>query len=181
MLIKKPRRGYFIAPKRIELNLNDFSAIKKEIEAVGRKNKAILLNCEKISMGKRLSEMTRLPEGTLCYQLLRLRYENDRQMSLERSYLIAEHVPELTLEDLENRPFFASILKQDYGITLVSAEQRITQVYADDMESELLKVSREEPIIKYEGLVYDRKGRLIEFFDNAIVPDSIELHIRDFA
>ena len=101
-------------------------------------------------------------------------------MSLERSYLIAEEVPGLSLEELEHRSL-ASVLRQNYGITLVSAKQRITQVYADDMESELLRISRDEPLIRYEGLIFDRKSKLIEFFDNVVLPDSIEFHIREYA
>lgn len=179
-LIKRPRQGYYVAPKRIELNLNNFRSIKKEVANIGRNNRSIMLNYEMISMGKMISEMTQLPEGTLCYRILRLRYDNERPMSLESSYLIAEHVPGLSREDLEHKSL-ASVLRHKYGITLVRAQQRITQIYADDMASELLRISREEPLIRYEGLIYDRKDRLIEAFDNAILPDTIEFHIRDFA
>ena len=180
VLIKRPRQGYFVAPGRIEINVNNFKTVKKEVENIGRNNRSIMLNFEMISMSKKLSEMTQLPEGTLCYLILRIRYDNEKPMSLERSYLIAEHVPGLKQEDLENRSL-ASILRQEYGITLVSAQQRITQVYADDMGSELLRVSKEEPLIRYEGLIFDRRDRLIEFFDNMILPDRIEFHIREYA
>ena len=179
-IVRKPRQGHYVAPKRIEINLNNFRTIKKEVESIGRNNRSILLNYEKVSMSKKLSEMTQLPEGTLCYQILRIRYDNDRPMSLERSYLIAEHVPGLSQEDVEQRSI-GSILRQVYGITLVGADQRIIQVYADDMEAELLRVSKDEPLIRFEGVINDRKGRLIEFFDNVVLPERIEFHIRDFA
>ena len=38
-----------------------------------------------------------------------------------------------------------------------------------------------EPVIRYDGMIYDRKDRLIEYFDNVVMPDNIEFHIRDFA
>ena len=139
-----------------------------------------MLNFEMISMNKRLSEITQLPEGTLCYQILRIRYDSNRPMSLERSYLIAEHVPGLSREDLEKYPM-SSMLKNRYGLSLSSVHHRITQVYADDMEAELLRISKDEPVIRYDGMIYDRKDRLIEYFDNVVMPDNIEFHIRDFA
>ena len=49
------------------------------------------------------------------------------------------------------------------------------------MEAELLRISKDEPLIRYEGSLYDRKDRLIEYFDNVVLPESIEFHIRDFA
>ncbi len=180
VIIKRPRKGYYVAPKRIELNLKDFSSIKREIERIGHRSKSILLNYEVVSMDRRLAETTHMQEGTLCYQVLRIRYDIERPISLERSYILIEHVPDLSCDDLEKRTL-ASLLKQKYGITLVSAFQRITQVYGGDMEAELLRIRKNEPLVRYEGLIYDRKDRLIEYFDNVMLPYSLEFHIRDYA
>jgi GntR family transcriptional regulator len=120
-----------------------------------------------------------MPEGTLCYRFSRLRYENDRTMSLERSYLIAENVPDFSMEDVDLKSL-SSVLKHKYGIKLANSHQRLTQVYATNMEAELLRVRKDEPLMRYEGLVYDRKGRLIEFFDNVLLIGSIEFRIRDY-
>ena len=180
VLIKKPRLGYFIAPKRIEIDVNNLHAIKKEVEIVREKNRAILLNYEKISIGRKLSEMTGLPEDTLCYEIMRIRYDYETVISLEKSYIVADHAPGLTQDEIEHRSV-ASVLKQKYGITLISAQQSITQIQADDMESELLRIRKGEPLVRYSGLLYDRKGRLIEFFDIAVRPESIEFRLRDFA
>ncbi len=180
VLIRRPRKGYFVAPRRIEINLHQFRSIVKEVERVRNDNRSIMLNYEMISMSKRLSEITHMPAGTLCYQLLRIRYDSSRPMSLERSYLIAEHAPDLSREDMELYSI-ASLLKSRYGISLASVYQRITQVYANDMEAELLRVGKDEPLIRYEGLIYDKKDRLIEYFDNVVMPDNIEFHIRDYA
>ena len=180
VLIRKPRRGYFVAPKRIEINLNYIRSIIKEIERVRNDNRSILLNFEMISMSKSLSDITQMPVGTLCYQILRIRYDSNRPMSLERSYLIAEHVPDISREDFEQHTL-GSMLRNRYGLTLSSVHHRITLVYANDMEAELLRVSKDEPLIRYDGMIYDRKDRLIEYFDNVVMPDNIEFHIRDFA
>ena len=180
VLVRRPRRGYFVAPRRIEINLNHIRSIIKEIERVRNDNRSIMLNFEIISVSKSLAEITQLPAGTLCYQILRIRYDSNRPMSLERSYLVAEHAPDMSREDLEQHSI-GSLLRNRYGISLSSVHHRITQVYADDMEAELLRVSKDEPLIRYEGMIYDRKDRLIEYFDNVLMPDNIEFHIRDFA
>ena len=179
-IVKIPRRGHFVAQKRVEIGLNNLHAIKRELESIGRNSRNLLLIYETVSIDKRLAEILQMPEGTLCYHILRIRYDSEKPMSLERSYLIADYVPNLRREDVTSRSP-ASIMRQKYGIILTDAYQRITQVYADDMESELLRINKEEPLIKYEGMMHDRKGRLIEYFDNVILPDSIEFHIREYA
>lgn len=180
VLIKKPRLGYYVAPKRIEFDLNNFRSMKQAIERLGRESRALLLTFEKISMNEKLAEKTLMPEGTLCYRIMRLRYENDRTFSFERSYLISEHVPGLCQEDV-NLKSLSAVLRSKYGIKLANSHQRITQVYANDMEAELLRIRRDEPLMRYEGLVYDRQGRLIEFFDNVLRIESVEFRIRDYA
>lgn len=179
-IVRKPRHGYYVAQQRIVIDVNNLHAVKKEIEDVGIKSRSILLSYELVSINKKLSERMHLPQGTLCCQILRIRYDDEKPISLERSYVNAAHVPGLSREDLQSRSL-TSILRRRYGINLVSADQRITQVYPDDMEAELLRVDKNEPLIRYEGLMYDRKGRLIELFDNTILPDSMEFRIRDFA
>lgn len=180
VIVKVPRRGHFVAHKRIEVNLSNFRTIRREVESIGETYRAITLSYEKVCISRQLAETMQLDEGTLCYQILRIRYDNNKPMSIESAYVVAEHVPELSRDELEDRSL-ASILRQRYGIILSGADQRITQVYPGNMEAELLRVGKDEPLIRYEGLLYDRKGRLIQYFDNMIVPDSIEFHIRDFA
>ena len=179
VIIKRSRQGYFVAPRGIEINLNNFGSILKEVERVGFSNRALLLSCEMISMGEKLSDITQLPVGTLCYQILRIRYGGDRPISLERSYLMAEHTPGLRREELEQQSL-VSLLRSRYGISLARVHQRITQVYGDDTEAELLRVKKDKPLIRYEGLLYDKRDRLINYFDNVIIPDSLEFHIRDY-
>lgn len=179
LLIKKPRCGYYLAPARIEFDLNNFRSVKQAIERIGRESKVKLLSFDTISMDAKLSGKTLMPEGTLCYRFSRLRYENDRTMALERSYLIAENVPGFSIEDVDLKSL-SSVLKQKYGIKLANSHQRLTQVYATNIEAELLRVRTDEPLMRYEGLVYDRKGRLIEFFDNVLLIGSIEFRIRDY-
>jgi DNA-binding GntR family transcriptional regulator len=100
-------------------------------------------------------------------------------MALERSYLVAEHVEGLTEEDVHLKSL-SSTLRKKYGIWLANSKQKITAVYATDMEAELLRVKKDEPLMRYEGLVYDRRGRLIEFFNNILLLDCAEFRIREF-
>lgn len=180
VVINKARRGHYVAPGRIQINLSNFTAIRREVESIGNDYIANILSFEKISIDESLASRTQLPEGTLCFKTIRIRYGSEKPMSLERSYIVAENVPGLSREDLEQKTL-TSILRQRYGITLAASDQRISQVYPDSMEAELLRVSRDEPLIRYEGLIHDRKDRLIEYFDNVVLPARIEFHIRDFA
>jgi len=100
VVIKKPRQGYFVAPRKIALNLGDFRSVLRELERVGGENRSELIGFEMTVMSKSLSEITMMPEDTMCWQLLRVRYDSERPSSIERAYLIAEHVPGITRDDI---------------------------------------------------------------------------------
>ena len=55
VLIRKPRKGHFVAPRRIEINLDQIRSIIREIERVRNDNRSIMLNLEMISMSEKLA------------------------------------------------------------------------------------------------------------------------------
>lgn len=173
-----PRQGYYVAFRHMEFNVNDFNSVKETLESFGRKSRTEMLSFETVESDAKLYEKTLLPEGTPCYRISRLRYYDERPVSLERSFIVAEHAPGLKDGDLAMKKV-ADVMRKRYGISLSYSHQRVTQVFATDEEAELLDVSKGEPLMRYEGMVYDKQDRFIEFFDNLIHIEYLELRITE--
>ncbi|MCC7571259.1 GntR family transcriptional regulator [Candidatus Micrarchaeota archaeon] len=179
IILKRERIGNFVAPSRVRFDLNKYRSTKRYIEGVGKKHKVILLTFEKISIDRRHDEDYLLPEGTLVYRIMRLRYANDIPMALERSHVLCEMASGLNEEDVHKKSIY-STLKNKFNITIANSKQKVTVIKANGLESELLKIERDEPVMRYEGIVYDSKGRIVEFFDNTILMDSVEFVSQSF-
>ena len=173
ILIAKERSGYYVAPRRIQITLNKCGSIREVIQKMGKTSTTKLLEFEKIKLTEKLAMKTLLPEGTEVFQILRLRYENKNPIALEKSYIVCELARELTAEDVQSKSLYETLARK-CNLTITHSNQRVSIVYANALEAELLKVSLSKPLMKYQGLVYDRKGRMTEYFENIMLIERVE-------
>ena len=59
------------------------------------------------------------------------------------------------------------------------AESKVTAAFANGLESELLNIKVARPVMRYEGLVYDKEGRLLEYFDDIILKEQVQFISND--
>lgn len=173
MILAKPRAGYFVAPRRVDFNLNAYDSRKSVIEQMGKNTYVKLLTFEKISVSEKMAEKTTLEEDSQVYRIMRLRFASGLPMALERTHIRCDLVPGLTEEDVHNKSIYAA-LRQKYKIHIARSEEKVTAVYANGLESELLNTTRFRPLMRYEGIVYDSEERLIEYFDDIILKEKVQ-------
>ena len=178
ILISKERYGYYLAPKRIQITLNHTNSFKMMIERMGFTSYVKLLEFEKIKLTEQLAQKTLLAEGTEMFRIMRLRYGNKEPIALEKSYIVCDLAKDLSEEDVNNKSLYDA-LKKKYRLTINHSSHKVSVVYANGLEAELLKVSTSEPLIKYQGLVYEKRGRLLEYFETIMICDKIEFIIHN--
>lgn len=176
ILISRERSGYYIAPKRVQFNLNHVNSFKMMIERMGITSYVKLLEFEKIKLTEQLAKNMLLPEDTEMYRILRLRYGNKEPIAIEKSFIVCELAKGLSEEDVHNKSLYDT-LKRKYRLSIAHSSHKVEVVYANGLEAELLKISPSKPLIKYQGMVYERKGRLLEYFETVMLSDKIEFII----
>ena len=177
ILISKERYGYFIAPKRVQFTLNHTNSFKMMIERMGKTSYVKLLEFEKMKITETLAKKTLLAEGTEMYRIMRLRYGNKEPIALEKSYIVCDLAKDLSEEDVHNKSLYET-LKKKYRLFITHSSHRVSVVYANGLEAELLKVNPSKPLIKYQGLAYEKKGRLLEYFETILLSEKIEFIIQ---
>lgn len=176
ILISRERYGYFIAPKRVQFNLNHTNSFKMMIERMGKTSYVKLLEFEKIKLNEQLAKKTMLTEGTEMFRIMRLRFGNKEPIAVEKSYIVCDLAKDLSEEDVHNKSLYEA-LKKKYRLSIANSSHRVSVVYANGLEAELLKISPSNPLIKYQGLVYEKRGRLLEYFETILRSDKIEFII----
>jgi len=172
-VISKDRSGNFVAPKRIEFNLDTYRSGRAAMERMGRPNYAKLLTFEKVYVSQKMAEKTGLPEDGQVYRIMRLRYDGSIPIWLERTYIRCDFVPDLMEEDIYNKSLYATLRKK-YQIYVERCVGKVTAVYINGLESELLNLPEKQTAMRYEGMVYDQKGRLVEYFDDIMLKDKVQ-------
>ena len=173
IIICRERAGYYIAPERVGFNLDSHISTKRVIEQMGKSTFVKLLTFEKIFVSKKMAIKTGLQEDSQVYRIMRLRYTGGVPMSIERSHVRCDMAPNLADEDVHNKSLYEALRKK-HQIYMVRSEGKVTAVYANGLESELLNLKVAKPGMRYEALAYDRHDRLIEYFDDIILKDKVQ-------
>lgn len=178
MVVSRERAGHYVAPKRIDFNIDAYNSRKALIEQMGKSTKVKLLTFEKINVTSKMSKVTGWPVDTQVYRIMRLRYAAGKPMGLERTHIRCELAPGLTESDVNNKSLYATLANK-YNEHIYYASSKVTAVYANGLESELLNIRVAKPVMRYEGLVYDKEDRLIEYFDDIILKDQVQFISND--
>lgn len=168
-IISVERKGYFVAPSRIQIFTRHFT--RNYMPGERDANMVCKLHSfERILADKYLSSKTLLPEKTPVFKITKVYYENGVPLNIDCSYTPEDIYPDLTPQMVEQKKIL-QLLIDDLQIEISKSNQKVTLIYTNETESHLLNVTPGSPMTKYKGLVYDKQGRLINFFENIMKMD----------
>ena len=178
IIVSEERSGNYVAHRRIDFDLDAYYSRKVVIEKMGISTSVKLLTFEKINVSGRMSEETGWEIDTPVFRIMRLRYAAGMPMALERAHIKCELAPGLTEEDVHHKSLYESLAVK-YNEHVDWAESKVTAAFANGLESELLNIKVARPVMRYEGLVYDKEGRLLEYFDDIILKEQVQFISND--
>jgi len=156
------RKGYFVEKPRIIKYTNPFSHDYYDDISDLCYN---LHSFEIIPADSRLSEKMLLPKSTEIYKITKLVMENTIPVEIETSYIPCDVVTSLSKDELLLHST-SKVLKNSLKHDIANSNQKITLVYTNESESELLCEDLGTPVMKHKGFVYDNTGKLVIFFEN---------------
>lgn len=159
--------GCYVCPARINEDMQEILSLSDRIHNMGKKLENELLSFEKIEADKDLAKKMMQPLGLKLSKITRVRSLIDSNgtpipIGIDYAYIPEDVAPKLIQYDVEKRSLF-EILKTEYGITPSSDQQWVEIVYATKFEEKYLQVSGKTPLIKKEGMTYDKDGRMIQY------------------
>ncbi|MGB6386099.1 MAG: GntR family transcriptional regulator [Terriglobales bacterium] len=156
MVHRRRGAGTFVAPPKIHFNkLTSFTE-----QMAGRS----LTACSKVlSFGvvdneQEVAARLALAANSRLLKVERLRLAADEPFAVETCYLPADEFSGLT-RSLVSRGSLFSILEGTYGIQLAYADEEMDATAAAPATANLLKVGRDEPLLRIRQLIYSTKGK----------------------
>ncbi len=162
VIISEERKGYFLAKPRIIKPVNLFSE-DPVIEDPHLKYKIHKL--EEIEANERLANKLLIPIHTPLHRIIRICTEDKETVAVETSYILKEVLPSLGKKELEHQSV-ARVVQHCAQYGIAGSNQKVTLVYANDIEARLMDMEAGTPVMKQKCLVYDNKGRLLLFLEN---------------
>src|SRR5690625_2077020 len=99
-------KGTFIAPKSYNQNLVKLYSFTDEMKEMGKTPATKVLSFEEITINEQLAKKMDVKPLDEVFQVIRLRLADDEPLMYETSYLPKKIFPNLTANDLEERPMY---------------------------------------------------------------------------
>lgn len=154
----------------IERQLNRFETMSE----LSKKNDLVLetriIKNEVIEANRYLSRLMEIALATKVFHVVRLKMMNAVPVAIESSYFLYKAVEGIENIDLTNQSLY-EVLNRQFSCKLKERKEELRIVRATELERDYLHVPLESSLLMIKGAVRDRKGTILEYFENTVLPD----------
>lgn len=162
--------GTFVAPKSYNQNLAQLYSFTEEMEKLGKVPTTEVLSFSVIATDERLARKMNLKPLDEVFKVVRLRFADGKPLIYETSYLPHQLFPNLTENDLRERPMY-DVFHEDYQIGLTKATERFSATLIRKEEEEYLGATINQPAMLIKRYAY-YNDKLIEYTNSVARGDK---------
>jgi DNA-binding GntR family transcriptional regulator len=178
VLVRTPGRsgGAFVAEPRIECDLTGVAGFTEQMRRAHLRAGATVLAARTVDAEGRVVTALRVPAGAPVHELVRVRSADGVALALERSWLPAEHLPDLLTQPLTGSIY--TLLDERYGLAPRTAVEYLDPVTADPAQAAALGVARGTALMGVERTAYSVAGLAVEYARDLYRTDRVRLMVR---
>jgi GntR family transcriptional regulator len=158
---RKQGRGTFVSSPKLEGSILGSYRMYRD-HGVPHDAGARVLRCDRVRASDEIRRLLQVESSAEVYELERIRFVQGVPISLQLSYLPAALCAGLEKEDLTHRHLY-DVLRQNYGLSLVRAEEYVEPVLADAYVAEQLGITAGAPVFLVERHSYTFGDVIAEF------------------
>lgn len=155
-------KGTFVLAPKIDQQLRALTGFSHDVRTRGEKPSSQVLEARLAQPALKAAQALRLPPGEQIILLVRLRLSDELPLAIEAAHLPHRLFPNLLEHDFAVESLY-EVLKNEYGVTLVQAEQTIEAVLATRSEMEILSLKPPAAVLKLERISYNQHGQPVEY------------------
>jgi GntR family transcriptional regulator len=176
LIYREKGRGTFLRRRRVELDLTQLCSTTDDLKSRGWIPSSRLISVKQVPPRAHVLHNLALSDGSMVWEIFRLRLANDEPISLQWSYLPETLTPGLDQKDLAGSLY--NILSNSYGIELNTADQVVRTRATTLEEAELLDIEEGAPVFEFSRTTFDQFNRPVEYLDAIWRGDRYDLHVR---
>jgi GntR family transcriptional regulator len=155
-------RGTFVAPPKITQELTELSGFVEDMQAIGRKATARVIDKATVISPEAVARRLALPKGSRVVRIQRVRLGDGVPISFDETYLPLDIGKKVITHNLRAEPIF-SLLERKYNIPLIEAEYRIEAVAAERAVAAALRIQPGSPMFLIERTSYSTANRPVDY------------------
>ena len=153
-----------IKQAQIDFPVSNLTSYQELVQQHGIHSKTNLIQLEKITVDKKLSNLTGFPEYRLVWRIVRQRVVDEVASVLDIDYLDKTLVPSLTREIAEQSIY--AYLEEELGLRIAYAQKEITIDPATNRDQILMDIGTDQHVVSVKSKVYLADGQQFQFTDS---------------
>lgn len=128
-----------------------------------------------VTADERLAKTTGFAPGSELTHIVRLRYADNDPVGIDESYYLAESVPNITREVVENSIY--EYLEKDLGFSIVTSRRHMTVEAPGAFDREHLDLGDVDAVVVLRCNAYDSRGIMVEYTETRQVAGFFEVSL----
>lgn len=153
-----------IKQAQIDFPVSNLTSYQELVQQHGINSKTNLIQLEKITVDKKLSNLTGFPEYRLVWRIVRQRVVDDIASVLDIDYLDKTLVPSLTRKIAEQSIY--AYLEEELRLRIAYAQKEITIDPATNRDQILMDIGTDQHVVSVKSKVYLADGQQFQFTDS---------------
>lgn len=164
-------KGTFINDGTIDQELDTLTGFTEEMAKRGQRADSYVLEIGVQPASDTVAQTLRIAKGLPVVRLKRIRRVNNQPIALETSSLIVALCPNIERYDFSKLSLY-DILRNEYDIRLVYAQQTFESRRATDDEAHHLKLKKGSPILAIARVTYADNDAPVEYVESVYRGDK---------
>ena len=163
--------GTYVAPPKLERNLQDIKSTTESVRGAGHKLKTMVLEQDVIKASPIVAESMGIRVGQRILYLRRLRLLDGAPYMIETNYVNLEICSRLLEYDFREESLYRVL--SYHNIFPCQGHESIGITYATDSEARHLQTESGDPLYFLTGVAKDQNGVPVEYFKSVARPDKV--------
>jgi GntR family transcriptional regulator len=170
--------GTFVRTWTVDRDLTTFAGFSEQLRRQGMVAGAEVLSALEVPASAAVAAGLDIAEGSLVYEVQRLRLASGTPVLLESSSFPAEAFPGLLDESLDQSLY--GLLGDRYGRRPTHAREVLEPVVVDRRVAKLLRVSAGTPVLLVQRTAFDSKSMPVEYATDIFLGDRTRVVVWSF-
>ena len=163
--------GTYVAPPKLERNLQDAQSITESVRGAGRQLVTRVLDNEVLGATEFVAQKLQITPGEPVLCLHRFRLLDGKPYMVENNYVNLKLCPRLVEHDFGNESLYDVMTY--YNVYPTEGSEGIGITYATEDEAKLLLTEVGDSLFYRAGITKESNGRPVEFFRSVTRPDMV--------
>lgn len=166
-------KGTFVGDVRFEQD-RTLTGFTEEMQSLGMTTSSRVLETAVLPASPELAAILHVHPTSAVICLARLRIANGHLIAYEKAHLPQSLCPDLLQHDFSTESLY-TVLRQEYGLKLVTAEQTVEAALANRQEVRMLQLKSPAAVLRMKRVTRTDQGYVAEYTESVYRGDRYQL------